>query len=278
MRKLTMLINSLSGISCGWSETMYTSSSSDAAVRTLAQDWMDARSQMLSKDYQVVACRISSDINAPPVLSYMLVPPAEIVGKDTGASDYPNTAVLISMRESSHSESRSLRGWADDRVEKLSGSVKLALTPSGMSKLATYGTFLTSRNIGWARSKQQGDVGFLSSKITGITILAQTGNVQLAGAFPEGMLAPNEGVVVVKGFKGPRRPVNGSYRPGAYSIDSVALALETKLPAGTTADYISGTAIAYQQSLVFSSVTSVTYVRITAHKTGRPFGSLVGRR
>jgi len=278
MRKLTLLINSLSSLPAGWSETMYTTTTGDNGVNALAQAWMEARSQLLSKDYQIIGCRISSNITAPPITSRMYVPPADIIGKDTRAGDYPNTAVLVSLLALGASESRSLRGWADEACERLTGATKVQLTDTGRARLLTYSNFIGAQPLGWLRAKKKGDAGFISAQPTSVTVDPDSGNPTLVGAYPAGMTAPNEGIIVVTGFKAGLRSLSGTYSPANYSLSNTTLVLPRVVSPAAGAAYISKTALVALKEVTFASAISVEYIRVSSHKTGRPFGSLRGRR
>lgn len=278
MQKLTMLINSNGGIACGWSETMYTSLSDGVSTRSLAQAWMTARSQLLSGGYQIQGVRITSDPTTPPVYSYLYLPAAPITGVQSPLNDYPNTAVLISLRSGQATEHRDLRGWPDSMIASPAAQLPVTLTPAGQGLLTTYLTYLSGASLGWARLARPGDTGYLAVPIDTIAADVGSGLANVFAAFGAGFIGANKGAIRVRGFKDNKSFLNGVYQTNGYAIISTQATLGRPITAQTAVGYVAQTARVIKQVLIYATVQSGAFERVSSHRTGRPFAQLRGRR
>lgn len=278
MNKLTMLINNNGGIACGWSETMWTDATGDSTLRTLAQAWCFARAKILSAAFQIIAVRISSDPASPPVVTSIYRPTSPIAGQLGSGPDYPNTSVLISFQSGGASEHRDLRGWPDSYIEAPGVDRTVQLSNEGRRILGFYFSDIAGLVLGWRRLKRNGDAGFLAVPIDAVTTDATTNTAVFTGVFPGSMTGTNKGAVRVLGFKGERAFLNGTLNTDSYGITSTTLLTGKPATTSQIATYIKQSAQVVQQAYTFSRATSGLYERISAHKTGRPFAQLRGRR
>lgn len=278
MLKLTLLINSNAGITCGWSETMYTSTTDPTAVRALTNNWMTRRARMLSSAFTIIGVRVSTVAPVVPTTSYFVFPTSQVTGLLAFAPDFPNTAVLISLRSGTNVEHRTLRGWPDSYIEAAAGQQLPVLTAAGLTLLGDYIAYLSSAALGWASLARLGDAGYVEVPIDAIGSPAPTNRAQYTGVFPGSMIGPNKGSVRVRGFKGEMAFLNGSFAPDSYGISATTLLSPTPATSAQIGIYVMGTSKVIKNVLSFRSVQGGSYERVSAHKTGRPSVQLRGRR
>lgn len=277
MYKITLLINANAGLPCGWSETYYSALTSVSGATTAAQGLIQARRQILCKDFSVVAARLTGDILAPPARTQLFVNPGTLPGALSPLEDYPNTAILYQMRgPNSRNISKDIRGFPDNFIES-QVATGIALVPFGRTLLDTFLAYLVSSGLGWRVNGRFGDPGVAGFRSTSVTV-SPGGFAAINGAVPAGWLT-SPPTIQVRGFKTPISNFNGTYGSKSYAATGGTILIPQSLGTIDAQPYANGGGVTVsQQTPAFIAPNAATLVRVSSRKTGRPFGLLRGRR
>jgi len=278
MYKLSLLINANQGLSCGWSETYATNAADIAAARTVAFNLSQARRQCLTQYFSVVGTRISTMPDVGPSKSQIWAPAGPVRGFLSGGEDYPNVASLMRLNGGEHSTNRDMRGWPDNDITSSVAGAPITLSPGAKSLLNNFITFLAGGSYGWMRSAEPGDPTYLDYKVATVVPDAANGISKLNGVVPAGMIAAPLKPIVVSGFSGPLSKLNGTFSPKEYEVAAGYIQVKRLVTESAANGYVVGTAKVAKQGLAFQVIEGGGFVRISARKTGRPFGLLRGRR
>lgn len=278
MYKTVVLINSASGLPSGWSEVYYNGLTTVAAAAARASEMIAERIKMLSSSYMVVGARLTGDIAAPPTATQLYVPATPQLGLLGAAEDYPNTAVLYQLRgaNSAH-QSRSMRGWPDSYIEAGPGGIPVALSPAGKLLLTDWINYLIAAGYGWVRTNKPGDAGNKKFTVDSLSQVGAGARTKLLGAVPADWVTTPV-PVVVRSFTGPLAVLNGSYAVRGLTVASDGITIPEYTYQGAISGYTGDGAKVFGGPPILVSAQTGVYRKITSHKTGRPFGLLVGRR
>jgi len=278
MYKITMLINNNGGIPCGWSETHYTDRTAITSVASLARQLVSERIKMLSPQFVIPTCRLSSDPNTRPVVTQLLPLGSPQIGLNTGNADYPNTAVLYTMTGGAGSISRDLRGWPDTDITGVNSTNIVSLEPSGKVKLDAYVKYLSGAALGWLRKARPGDPDYSAVNPNACTVDSASGWTKLAFNVPGPWAVEPRKSIIITGFGGDLSQLNGTYTAKKWEAGTGFILVNRIVSVPAALQYIPGTATVQLATMQYQTYSGGSYSRISSHRTGRPFGLLRGRR
>lgn len=247
----------------GWSETIYSSSSTVDGAKALALLLMPKRTAILTSPCTMIGIRCSND--DPPLDSLFHVPsPADGAGRLwPGQSDIPNTCLDLRMESGAlHRRAYQLRGIPDDMV-KAGG--ELDIDPTYRGVLTQWRNMLTNTLWGMRIRNAPGsavDILTMINENDGRSVLVTT-------ALPHGLVF-NDLVYIsgrsnVKGF-------NGTWR--VRVTGATTFQILSSRPTGNLFFNLKVRKLTY----TFAAFTEAIIERASHRITGRPFGAPVGRR
>lgn len=278
MFKATLLINSASGLPCGWSESFYIDFVTASIVEPKVKELIQARLGTLCEQFEIVAARMTEYIPGSPARSKLITPGSPQVGVLPGPADYPNTAALYRMTGIVGSHSRDMRGFPDSRYAAPSPTGRIELTPTGKAELKNWTDYIIAKAWGWLRYPGPGDPAPESFVVNNLTADAGTGYIKLNGPVPAGWLVTPR-PLLMSGFQGQLGGIlNGLWSTKNAIPNTGYVLVKTTAPTGVLLAYPPGSAKVSRPDFIFQRFSTGSYVRVSSRKTGRPFGLLVGRR
>lgn len=286
--KITYYVNRAD--QCGWSVNFFTSTADLTTAENNSVLLRTRITALMAHDTNIVGIRYT-DTNNPRV---SLLRKFDLPNPAASDADTPDERTVCASFDAINAlgqkESRSIRGLSDDNVVWDPLANKMVLTATGKDLMLALQQEMSDsiqQTYGWLPRLRKGVAGSATTAISSIAP-AINGSAVLTVSSNVPLITTPPSPIIVGGFRGDARILNGTYLPSAFFFPSTTtIQLTKQLGAGIAFSYsgVGGTVrlatptfSAYRKGQFFSLPNGVTVNTVRSRDTGRPFFLTHGRR